>query len=403
MTTTHASRLSDTELISTVARLAGGEREATVALIAHLAEFDARRLFEGLGFPSTFKYCLTALRLSEDAAFNRIEAARAARRHPVVLDMLESGALSPTTARMLGRHLTSENHEELLEAASGRSKSEVEELLAARFPPSNVRSSIRPLGSEPPAPISTAPEVAVASGVGRDVPSGCDAATPATPPGVDASPVVVPAAMSPRPALPPPSASRYEIRFTASAETREKMRLALDLLGHAVPTGDLGQVFDRALTLLVEDLQRKKFAATGKPRASRGQSDDSRNIPAAVRRAVVARDGGRCAFVAGDGRRCDARRFLEFHHLRPYATAGKPTVDNIALRCRAHNRYEAALFYGPARRYAAGERADEGITTDGSGSRCSRSGTGDGSGSRATRPGTGKTGPRVEPRNPPSP
>jgi hypothetical protein len=29
---------------------------------------------------------------------------------------------------------------------------------------------------------------------------------------------------------------------------------------------------------------------------------------------------------------------------------GKATVDNIQLRCRAHNRYEADLFYGPMRR-----------------------------------------------------
>jgi hypothetical protein len=395
--TTTPSHLSDTELISTVARLASGEREATVALIAHLAEFDARRLFEGLGFPSTFKYCLTALRLSEDATFNRIEAARAARRHPVVLDMLESGALSPTTARMLARYLTPENQEELLEAASGRSKSEVEELLAARFPPSNVRSSIRPLGSGAASPMPAAPDVAVTSGdvlPCGDVGAGpqaanagvCSASAPSAK--ADASRAVAAGkdrtpeefVMGPRPALPLPGPSRYEIRFSASAETTEKLRLAQDLLGHAVPNGDLGQVFDRALTLLVEDLQRKRFAATRKPRASRGQSDDSRNIPAAVRRAVVARDGGRCAFVAGDGRRCDARRFLEFHHLRPYATGGKPTVDNIALRCRAHNRYEAALFYGPARRYAAGETAsgmtEERITTVGSRSQSTRSGTG---------------------------
>ena len=71
MTITHASSLTDSQLLTEIPRLAGGEREATVALIAHLAEFDARRLFEGEGFPSTFKYCLEVLRLSEDAAFNR--------------------------------------------------------------------------------------------------------------------------------------------------------------------------------------------------------------------------------------------------------------------------------------------------------------------------------------------
>jgi hypothetical protein len=172
----------------------------------------------------------------------------------------------------------------------------------------------------------------------------------------------VPARPTPRPVVRPIAAERYEVRFTASAETREKLRRAQDLLGHTVPNGDLqpaativgrwlAEVFDRALTLLVADLERKKFAATKRSGTSRGQSEDSRNIPAEVQRAVSARDQGRCAFIAHNGHRCGERRFLEFHHIIPYAAGGKPTVDNIQLRCRAHNRYEATLFYGPGREY----------------------------------------------------
>src|SRR5512144_2576422 len=92
------TKLDDAALAREVGRLAGRERETTVALVAHLAEFDARRLFEPAGFSSTFSYCLAVLHLSEDAAFNRIEAARLARRFPMILEMLESGAVSPTTA-----------------------------------------------------------------------------------------------------------------------------------------------------------------------------------------------------------------------------------------------------------------------------------------------------------------
>ena len=328
MTMINASDLTDSQLVTEVHRLAGGEREVTVALIAHLAEFDARRLYAAAGFGSTFKYCVKVLRLSEDAAVNRIEAARAARRYPAVLDMLRSGALSPTTARMLARHLTAENHDEVLAAASGKTKEEVEELLARLFPQRDVRSSVRSL---PPANAASAFEVHAQA----PAPS-----PPPMPPPVSARPVV--RALAPE---------RYEIRFTASAATREKLRLAQDLLGHAVPNGDLAEVFDRALTLLVEDLRRKKFAETKRPRASRSQSDDSRHIPAAVRRAVVARDEGRCAFVAAGAQRCEERRFLEFHHVQPYGARGKPTVENIQLRCRAHNRYEAEVFYGPGREY----------------------------------------------------
>jgi len=68
MKITHASHLSDQELTTALRRLAQDEREATVALIVHLAEFDARRLYEPAGFSSLFKYCRAVLRLSEDAS-----------------------------------------------------------------------------------------------------------------------------------------------------------------------------------------------------------------------------------------------------------------------------------------------------------------------------------------------
>jgi hypothetical protein len=99
----------DEQLTVALGRLATSERQATAGLIRHLAEFDARRLYEPAGFSCTFKYCRKVLRLSEDAAYNRIEAVRAAQRHPEILDRLATGSLSVTTARMLGRHLTDEN------------------------------------------------------------------------------------------------------------------------------------------------------------------------------------------------------------------------------------------------------------------------------------------------------
>lgn len=95
MKITHASHLSNTELVAAVSRLARSEREATVALIVHLAEFDVRRLYEGAGFPSMFAYCMSVLRLSEDAIYNRIHAARAARHYPRIVDMLAEGRIEP--------------------------------------------------------------------------------------------------------------------------------------------------------------------------------------------------------------------------------------------------------------------------------------------------------------------
>jgi len=50
---------------------------------------------------------------------------------------------------------------------------------------------------------------------------------------------------------------------------------------------------------------------------------------------------------------------VEFHHVVPYAADGRPTVENIQLRCRAHNSYEAEAFYGPDREYVGTAMARE--------------------------------------------
>ena len=100
------------------------------------------------------------------------------------------------------------------------------------------------------------------------------------------------------------------------------------------------------MTLLLADLERTKLAATQRPRATRTSSHRSRHIPAAVRRKVWARDGGHCAFVGTNGR-CAERGFLEFHHVAPYAAGGRTTVENLELRCRSHNAYEAEQYFGP--------------------------------------------------------
>jgi hypothetical protein len=153
--------LTDDALTAELARLAGREREATAALIVHLAEFDARRLYEGAGYASMFAYCRAVLRLSEDAAYNRIKAARAARLYPAILGMLAEGSLSPTTVRLLAAHLTVENHEALLAAAAGKGKQDVEVLLARWFPQPDVAPSVRKVPNrarvDPPSPLSLIP------------------------------------------------------------------------------------------------------------------------------------------------------------------------------------------------------------------------------------------------------
>ena len=350
MSITHASCLDDQELTTELARLAGCERESTAALVAHLAEFDARRLYEGAGYPSLFVYCTTVLRLSEDAAYNRIQAARAARRFPAIVDRLATGSLSVTTVRLLAPRLTPDNCEDLLTAAGGKGKHAVEHLLATWFPQPDVSPTVRRLPVRTPRD-SAVPVPATIGSEPPAIPESRNVYLATVPPAAGLpTPAVTPAAPPPRTVVRPLAAERYEIRFTASAETLEKLRDAQDLLGHAIPNGDLAEVFDRALTLLVADLVRKKFAATPRPRPGTTPSADASHIPAGVRRAAAVRDRARCAFVSPDGRRCGERRFLEFHHIVPYAAGGQATIDNIQLRCRAHNGYAVDQYFGPGKR-----------------------------------------------------
>ena len=307
-----------------------------------------------------------------------MEAARAARRFPVILQMLSDGSLNLTTVRVLAPHLTSENHLELLEAARGGSKREVEQLIARHFPRPAVPTLVRKLPARrgwPPfadvaavavprtteaqaGPDDTSLLLAQAWAAKPEEPVTDEAlAVPSEGPAAGLLSAPAPGSSAPsrgatlppsaRPTVTPLAPDRYQIRFTARAETYRKLRQAQELLGHAVPNGDVATVVDRALSALVAELTRKKVAATERPRAARrAPSDGSRHVPARVRRTVWRRDGGQCAFVAAGGLRCSARKPLEFHHVHPYGAGGEATVGNIELRCRSHNAYEAELFYG---------------------------------------------------------
>ena len=143
---TLAASLSDDDLLARLRALARKEREASAELVAHLAELDTRAaLYAADGYGSLFSYCTQALRLSEDAACNRIEAARVCRQYPCVLELLAAGALSLTSVRLLGRHLTAENHRAVLARAENKSRREIEALVAELAPRPDVPSLVRKL------------------------------------------------------------------------------------------------------------------------------------------------------------------------------------------------------------------------------------------------------------------
>lgn len=307
--------VSDDELLSRTAELAARGRRIDAVLVAHLAEVETRRLHLREAFPSMFAYATERLRLSESQAYERITVARRSRDFPDLLEMLGDGRLTLTAAARIAPHLTEANAGDLLGRASHASKRDVQVLVAELAPQPDVPPSIRPL----PVPASRTPAIELRpAGVRRDPPT-----------------VLVPIAPA-----------RFRVQFTAGTELEAKFTRAKALLRHQVPNGDLAEIVDRAMTLLLADLERKRCARTESPREQKAAKHSSRHIPAAVRRAVWQRDQGRCAFIDTEGRRCGSCEALELDHVVPFARGGDHTVENLRLLCQSHNGYKAELDYG---------------------------------------------------------
>jgi hypothetical protein len=324
--------VENSELLTTTLRLVERGNEITAEVLAHLAEIEDRMLHLELGFTSLFAYCVESLGMSEGAAGRRVAAARVCRRFSEVFALVASGELHLSAVCAVASHLDSSNASELLGACRRKTRRQVDELLAERFPKANVREGIRRLPSQEIEPLG---------------------------------------------------GERFGVHFTADGELCELMARARAVASHRLPGGDLVELMKMVFAKFVKREEARRFAVGRKPRPTKPtipvttipvttipDRADQRNegaretenltppggvprwVPAAVRRAVYARDDGRCSFVAADGRRCAARARLELDHVEPWALGGSAKRDNLRLRCRAHNALHARHCFG-AKRVAA--------------------------------------------------
>jgi hypothetical protein len=352
-----ADALSGQDLLAHLDVLADRERGASAELVAHLAALDSRpALYAGKGYGSLFSYCTQALRLSEDAACNRIEVAKACRRFPVVLDLLACGSLTLTSVRILSPHLTPENHEAVLKRAKGQACRQIEGLVAELAPRPDVPTSIRKL-----------PTLTAASPAAAAAPIGA-ATSVASEPATRTEPSRLVFHQPAHPIIEATAPGRYRAQFTMDEDMHARLRRLQADLRREIHDGDPAAIFGRALRVLEAEVAKTRLGASAQPRprpsirrgtdkkdvyrspspsSPSSPSSLSRHVPKEVRRAVWRRDDGQCAFVSADHRRCTERTFLEFHHVQAYAKGGPATVANISLRCWRHNQYEAELEFGP--------------------------------------------------------
>lgn len=286
------SRLSDEELRAKLKFLAARERQAAFYFVVHLIEADKRRLYAEAGYPSLFVYCTRDLGLSEDAAYKRIQVARAAARFPALLEELAAGRIQLRAAGVLAPRLTADNCQGLLEQARGKPRREVEFLVAGLAPQAVKKDHL--------------------------------------------------------PRIIPMSSDRARVSFDAGKDLLEMIQRVRRLLLAKHPTGRLEailkEVFEDFLARrdwgLRPAVRRRRLKKEGTP------SPPSREIPLWVRREVWRRDGGQCTFQA-EGGRCPERGGLEFDHVLPWALGGpSDRPENIRLLCRAHNQLLARRAFG---------------------------------------------------------
>jgi len=216
------THLADRKLELNLRTLAARDRIITAALLAHLAEFDARKLYLPAGYPSMYAWCVGELRMSEQAAFKRIRAARVARRFPAILGAVADGRLNVSAIVLLAPHLTRENAAELLEAAANRSQGQLEGLLAGRFPRPDLPTLLQPVTTRAPGEVTT-------DEVEQHETKLSSRTVGASTLGLAQERVE---AMAHRARVQPLSARRFALQVTLAQATHDKLRRAQELLGH---------------------------------------------------------------------------------------------------------------------------------------------------------------------------
>ena len=293
MTRFDFDHLADASLLDGTRSLQAQDRLTTALMVARIGEIDSRRLGERLGFASTLAWCIAELRLSEDEAGRRIRAARFGRRYPQLFEALADGRLHLTAVNLIGPHLSKENVDEWIAAATHRTRAEIQTLIAIRRP--------RPDGPDG--------MVELADYVLDQV---SDRVLPTAP-------------------------QRNLFQCAVGEGVRAMLEEARDLMSHQNPAGKYEAILVEALLLLIPELKKRKFATSG---------TGARRMTSEVKEEVYERDGGRCTWVGETGRRCNSTWQIEFGHIIDVACGGDSSAGNTRCLCRVHNQLEAELRFG---------------------------------------------------------
>lgn len=338
--------LTDSELLAVLKELSIKENQTTVEILFHLAELDKRRLYLEHGFSSLFAYCVSGpLKYSEGAAQRRIATARLIARYPELVELLLSRELSISTLSIVASIIDDDNKEEIITAVAGKSRREVDLFVAGFRPRKVLREVIKPVAVCTAGVVGAPKKEALQNETQLSL--IVDKTTQRTSDGGGeyknlAEPILE---------------KRYQLSFSVSEEVCEKLEKAKKLLSGKYPKGArLEEVLEDALEALLDKRcpdrriarrvkRRQKVTPVKTP--VKQTRPIKRQIPQGIRDQVFQRDKS-CAYLSPDGRRCGSKHDLEVHHLRPFAKGGDHSLENLSLRCREHNCYQAKQDFGQA-------------------------------------------------------
>lgn len=298
------TKLTDEILLSTTQNLARTERELTIRVLHHLREIERRLLFAKLGFASLFEYCVRELKYSEGAAQRRISSMRLLKTLPELEEKIEKGTLSLSTlsqAQVFFRQEkveTTKAKKDLLLTLENKSFREVERELVnkASVPEKLAKEKIRPV-----------------------------------------------------------SATHTELKILIEESVLKEIEELKNLLARSIPNASIKDIITYSLAHTLKSVRPKAPTETRSnvlkslppaPAVKRAPASHStRYIATEVRRKVWQRDSAQCTYTH-NGRRCSSKHGLEFDHIHPHALGGTNTVENLRLRCPAHNKLAAIETYG---------------------------------------------------------
>jgi hypothetical protein len=340
------------ELASRLLDLLRREHAAMADFLVALAAFDERHLWRELGYASLFHFLHRELGMSKGAAHYRKTAAELIQRVPEVVEPLRDGRICITSIIELAKVVTPENRHEVLPRFFNCSRQEAKA----------VSAELCPAEAAPHRTVVTAMTFAMPARVEAGAVTAETVQLVELPPVERSSPCPVAVQpVSPRAVAEPLTADLRRLHVTVSKRFMEKLEAARDALSHSHPGADAEAILEAGLDLLIERAAKRRGlverprtqrkAPTPRPvpaDAAEPEETRSRHVPAAVRREVWVRDGGRCQFRLENGELCGSTHRLQFDHVRPVALGGESTVGNLRLACAAHNLLAARRILGDA-------------------------------------------------------